>query len=127
MKKHHINIALATLFFTGLFVLWWADYTGIEPDVSDAVLPGLAKAPVAAIHRLEIARPEHGGEKSNAKGPERIVFERRDEGRWQMVEPVDAAADPSKVETLARNLKDMRKSADAGTIHDPPEAFGLVP
>ena len=124
MKKHHITFLLAILFLTGLIVLWWADPTGIDPDASDAILPGLARAPVADIRRLEIVAAEKANDEANAR---KIVLERGDEGRWQMLEPVDAAADPSLVETLARNLKDMRRSADAGTIHDPPATFGLEP
>ena len=132
MKKHHTSIVLATLFLTGLVVLWWADYTGVEPNGSDAVLPQLEKVPVADINRLEIVQPEAAGEeteagKSASPSPRRLVFERRDEGRWQMVEPRDVAANPSMVETLARNLKELRKSPDAGTIQGPPASFGLAP
>src|SRR5262249_42227899 len=53
------------------------------------------------------------------------AVERRDAGGWQMTSPVDAAADANLVETLARNLKDLRKSADAGTIHGDPGPYGL--
>jgi hypothetical protein len=126
MKQHHTIIVLVILFFTGLIVLWWAPRTGVDVDTSDAVLPALVKVPLVEIKRLEIERPESKGEKSEMS-PGRIVLERRDEGRWQMVEPIDVAADPSVVETLAQNLKGMRKSLDAGTIHDPPGRFGLAP
>jgi hypothetical protein len=134
MKKHHTSIVLATLFLTGLVVLWWADYTGVESTGSDAVLPQLEKVPLADIKRLEIVQPEAAGEEAGAgksaapvPAPRRLVFERRDEGRWQMIEPRDVAANPPRVETLARNLKELRKSPDAGTIQGPSATFGLAP
>ncbi len=68
------------------------------------------------IHRLSIDR-----------GDEHLVFERTDRGGWQMVEPVDVAAEPRQVEALVQNLKDLRKSADAGTIAGSAETYGLAP
>ena len=132
MKKHHTNIALAVIFCTGLIVVWWAGNTDVDRDLTDAVLPTLAKVPAADIKRLEIVRPKTEQESKDATPPastsaERIIVERRDEGRWQILEPFDAAADPSLVETLAQNLKGLRKSIDAGTIHDPSKNFGLSP
>ena len=127
MKKHHATIVLAIVFCTGLIVLWWADNTGLDQDDSDAILPALAKVAAADIKRLEILQPKTGPESAERTPPKRMVFERRDEGRWQMIEPFDVAADPSLVETLAQNLKALRRSPDAGTIHDPPKNFGLDP
>src|SRR3954468_18895685 len=134
MKKHHATIVLAVIFLTGLIVLWWAPPTGVDPDASGAILPALSTIPVADIRRLEVVRPspekgekEGKGEKEKGQGPAtRIVVERRDQGTWQILEPFDAAADPTLVETMARNLKDMGKSPDAGTIHDDPATFGLA-
>src|SRR5438067_1991498 len=99
MKKHHTTIVLAILFFTGLIVLWWADYTGVDRDVSNAVLPALDKVALPDIKRIEVERPGDGRDRSDSKtgtqtGAGRIVVERRDEGRWQLLEPFDAAADP---------------------------------
>ena len=37
------------------------------------------------------------------------------------------AAEPSRIEALVRNLKDLRKSPDAGTMTAPSESFGLTP
>ena len=128
MKKHHATIVLAIIFCTGLFVLWWADKTGLDQDESDAILPALAKVPAADIKRLEVLEPETGQEPAKETSrPERLVFDRRAEGRWQMIEPFDVAADPSLVETLAQNLKALRRSPDAGTIHEPLKDFGLEP
>src|SRR4051812_10269519 len=105
MKTHHVTFVLAILFLTGLFVLWWAGNSDLTPDVSDEVLPGLAKTQVGEIRRIEIQGPvPRDGEGSEGRA-RRIVLERRDEGAWQVVEPFDAAADPTMAETLARNLK----------------------
>lgn len=123
MRKHHTTIVLLILFFTGLIVLWWADYAEIPTqerrrEMVDRVLPELVDTPPVDIRRLEIDRPKERG---------RLVFERRDEGDWQMIEPVDAAADRSLVETLVRNLKNLRKSPDAGTIEGLGARYGLAP
>jgi hypothetical protein len=140
MNKHHTTIVLAILFCTGLFVLWWADYTGFDRPESDAVLPALAEIPAADIKRIEIVardrdrEPSKEGAKEPAEetakgsaGAQRLVFERRDEGRWQMHEPFDVAANPSQVETLAQTLKALRKSAEAGTLREPLAKYGLEP
>ena len=42
-----------------------------------------------------------------------------------MTEPVDAAADPSRVEGLLRNLKALSMTPDAGTIAGSPAEYGL--
>ena len=44
-----------------------------------------------------------------------------------MVAPIDAAADPSMVETLAFNLKLLAKARDVGTLRDDPAQYGLAP
>ena len=63
------------------------------------------------------------------RGNERLVFERRGQGmgRWQMVEPKDVAAEPTRLETLVRNLKELRRSLDSGSVAGDPDAFGLGP
>ena len=55
------------------------------------------------------------------------MFERRGTGAggWQMVEPMNVAAEPSRLETLVRNLKELRRSLDAGSMTGPPATFGL--
>lgn len=130
MKKHHATIVLFTIFMTLLCVLWWAEYAGIpnsqEAEANRAVvLPELQKVDPNDIRRIEITQNRQGDEPAADK-PNRLVFERRDD-TWQMVEPVNAAADPIRVETLARNLKHLVKTPEAGTINDPPEKFGLAP
>jgi hypothetical protein len=117
MKKHHTLIVLFVLFCTGVIVLWWADYTGLDRVESDAVLPALATLAPGEIKRIELTTSE----------AQRIVLERRDEGRWQLLEPFGAAANPSQVETLVQNLRALRRSADAGTLHQPLAKYGLDP
>src|SRR5690348_1026751 len=99
MKTTRTTLTLIGLFFAGLLVLWWLDYSGVPTEQQrrqrlNWVLPDLIDTPEAAIRRVEIAR-----------GSERLVFERRGADRWQMREPLDVAADPSQLETLVRNLK----------------------
>src|SRR5262245_3096371 len=123
MKKHHATFVLLTLFFTGLIVLWWADYAEI-PTTQDLeasrglVLPELRKIQPADIRRIEVA--QHRGQSEGGQPPARLAFERRAEG-WQMLEPVDTSADSSRVETIAQNLKHLSKSSEAGTIEEPAE------
>jgi hypothetical protein len=121
MKTFRTTFVLFALFFTGLLVLWWLDYSGVPTEQErrerlNRVLPDLIDTPDAAIGRLEIDR-----------GTERLVFERRGISQWQMKEPLDVAADPTMLETLVRNLKDLRKSPDSGTITGAAEAYGLAP
>lgn len=112
---------LIVAFFAGLVGLWWLDYARV-PDrdaakISEArVLAGLWDARPDDVHRLEIDG-----------GPKRLAFERRPGGRWQMVEPLDVAADPSLVETLALNLKMLERVRDAGTLNESPASYGLEP
>jgi hypothetical protein len=44
-----------------------------------------------------------------------------------MIEPIETAADRSVVETLTMNLKNLRKSPDAGTIEGLDAKYGLAP
>ncbi len=62
MKKHHSTLLLLTLFFTGLFVLWWASYVEVPTSqdleaTQHLVLPQLAKAALGEIRRLSIEYP----------------------------------------------------------------------
>ncbi|MEJ7638215.1 MAG: DUF4340 domain-containing protein [Singulisphaera sp.] len=117
--NHRTTVVLLILFFTGLIVLWWADYAGVPTaerrrEMAGRVLPALIDTPLADIRRVEIVRDG-----------ERIAFDRKDGGRWQMIVPVDAAADPSRVEELVRNLKDLGMTPDAGTIAGESTEYGL--
>jgi hypothetical protein len=121
MKTPRTTFALIGLFFAGLLVLWWLDYAGVPTERErlarqNRILPDLIDTPEASIARVEIAR-----------GEEKLVFERRGPNRWQMTRPTDVAADPSALESLVRNLKDLRRSPDSGTITGPAETFGLAP
>src|SRR5262245_54050014 len=133
MKKHHTTIVLAIIFLCGLITLWWAGPTGVDTELTETLLPALGKSRLADVKRIEIdqaakkAADLKAEDKEKEKKPTRIVLERRGEGRWQMVEPINVAVDPSVADALARNLQFLRKSADAGTIHEHPERFGLAP
>ncbi|MBV8555028.1 MAG: DUF4340 domain-containing protein, partial [Planctomycetaceae bacterium] len=122
MKRYHATFVLLSLFFTGLLVLWWTDYAGYKNSDEvrvrqERILPALMDVKPGEIRRVEISRTQEG---------DRIAFERRD-GRWQMVKPVDAGADPMRIEALIRNLMNLRQSPDAGTIRESPSSFGLAP
>ena len=66
-----------------------------------------------------------GIEVERESSKERVVAERRGGSRWQLLEPVDAAADANLVDTLARNLTDLRVAADSGTITGDSAPYGL--
>ena len=121
MKTHRTTYTLVFVFFASLMVLWALEYFGVrtasESMLRDSlILPELLETPASGIHKLSIER-----------GKERIVFERSKSGafRWQMVEPMNVAAEPSRLETLVRNLKELRRSLDAGSMKGPPATFGL--
>lgn len=120
MKNRGYAVLIA-VFFAGLIGLWWADHSHVLDRNSrmlagTRVLPGMWEARPDDVRRIEIDG-----------GPHRLAFERRPGNRWQMVEPIDVAADPSLVENLAANLKLLEKVPDAGTLHDKPASYGLAP
>jgi Domain of unknown function (DUF4340) len=121
MKTHRTTYTLVIVFFASLLVLWGLEYYGVRTAKESMlreslILPELLETPASGIRKLSIER-----------GTERIVFERRDSGalRWQMIEPMNVAAEPSRLETLVRNLKELRRSLDAGSMTGPPATFGL--
>ena len=119
--RYRSTIALFILFIAGLGVLWWADQAKVPTRSQRAVLlnrilPELIDTPLHEISRIEVDR---GG------GKDRIVVVRREASRWQLIEPIDVAADANVIETLIRNLKDLSKSPDAGAITDDPAPYGL--
>lgn len=123
--RYRSTAVLFALFLAGLGVLWWADYTKVpdrdkQRELVNRLLPELIDTPVTDVHRIEIEPGPGAG-----TGAAAIVVERRGDGSWQMTRPIDAAADVGLVETLARNLKDLRKSTDAGTIRGDPAPYGL--
>jgi hypothetical protein len=122
MKGYRTTIVLLVVFFGVMGAAWWAQYARIptaqqQRAMADRVLPELLDVAPGEIQRAEV-RP--------GAGPP-LVFERRAGDRWQMVLPVDAAATSSMVESLIRNLKDLRKLPNAGTIKEPVELYGLTP
>lgn len=117
------TIVLLVLFFAGLGVLLWAEYAKVPTEeqrraMLQRVLPDLVDVPVNDVRRLEI-------ERANEKSKDRLVLTRRDDGAWQMLEPVNAAADLGLVNTLVQNLRELRKSPDAGAIVGDPTPYGL--
>jgi hypothetical protein len=121
MKSYRKTLVLIGLFFTSLLVLLGLElggvYSGNERKLRESrILPDLLNTPEATVHRVSIER-----------GSERLVFERRGRRRWQMVEPTDVAAEPTRLETLVRNLKELRRSPDSGTITGLSESYGFAP
>ena len=121
MKTFRPTFVLIGLFFAGLLALWWLEDSGTLTDAQrrarlSRVLPDLIDMPESEISRIEIVR-----------GGETLAFERRGKDRWQMIRPLDVAADSTILETLVGNLKNLRKSPDSGTITGPPESYGLAP
>jgi hypothetical protein len=121
MKVLRNTLALAALFFILLLSLWGLEYwgvpTGSERRVRESrLLPDLLGVSEAEIARVTIER-----------GKERLAFERRGKGpgRWQMVEPLDVAAEPTRLESLVRTLKDLRRSPDSGTLEGEAALYGL--
>ena len=113
---------MLALFATVLGVMGWLNYTHVPTIDPSSLLPSLIDVEPRAITRLEIDR---GPDSKSDKARGRIVLSRQADWTWQMVEPIHTAADTNLVETLVKNLKDMRKSADAGTITDDPAKYGL--
>lgn len=119
--RHRTTVVLLTLFLAGLGVLWWADYAEVltrdqKAELLNRLLPDLIDVKPDEVVRIEVDRPAGG---------KRVVVSRAENGQWQMTEPVNVAADGSLVETLARNLANLRRSPDAGTIDKDPKPYGL--
>jgi len=121
MKTSRTTYVLLGLFFTGLLLLWGLDRAGILTEAernrrADRVLPDLIDANPDDVRKIEIDREG-----------ERLVFEKLGRENWRMRAPLDVAADAGALENLFANLKNLRKSPDAGTIQGPAEDFGLAP
>jgi hypothetical protein len=119
--KSRGTYVLLVLFFAGLVSLWWADFAQVltprqKLRMSSRILPTLIDARPDDLQKIEIL----GGE-------EPLVFVRKPNGSgWQMTEPKDVEADPSKVETLAYNLKELSRKPEAATLEGDPAKFGLA-
>ena len=123
MNTNRSTYVLLVLFFASLLVYWGLEYAGVRTEKErrlreTRILPALIDVPEVNVREVAIER-----------GSERIVFRRRGQGmgHWQMVEPKDVAAEPTRLEDLVRNLKDLRKSIDSGNVAGPADAFGLAP
>ena len=118
MKNRGTYLLLA-LFFAGLLGLWVADFSRVptraqRDHMSNRVLSGLIETKPDDLRKVEILG-----------GDEPIVFERKEGNRWQMTTPMDVAADPSKVETLAYNLKELSRRPESATLEVDPAEYGL--
>ena len=120
--KHRTTLTLLVLFATVLGVMGWLNYTHVSTIDPTSLLPSLIDVEPRLITRLEIDR---GVQSATDKTNGRLVLTRQPDWTWQMVDPINTAADTNLVETLVKNLKEMRKSADAGTITDDPAKYGL--
>jgi Domain of unknown function (DUF4340) len=123
--RHRSSIVLFIFFLSGLGVLWWADRAKVKSrreleDLVDRVVPELVDVTLPEVCRIELI-PGPGAEPGRAP----LVLERRPDASWQLLKPVDAAADANLVDTLIHNLKDLRQSAEAGTITGGPAPYGL--
>lgn len=123
MKTYLKTYILLGLFFASLLALWLLGYAGVRTENErrlreTLILPELIEVPELGVRKISIER-----------GNERITFERRGagQGRWQMVEPGNVAAEPTRLETLIRNLKELRRSLDSGSVAGSPDSFGLSP
>jgi hypothetical protein len=123
MKTYLKTYVMIGAFFASLLALWGLEYAGVRTDKEKRLrdtrlLPELIDVNEGDIRVLTIER-----------GSEQLVFERRGPGvgRWQMVAPKNVAAEPTRLETLVRNLKEMRRSLDSGSVTGPADSFGLAP
>jgi hypothetical protein len=123
MKRYLKTYILLGFFLASLLVYWGLDHAGVRTEKErrlrdTRILPELVDVAETSIRELTIER-----------GTERLVFKRRgqDAGRWQMVQPTDVAAEPTRLETLVRNLKDLRRSIDSGNVAGAADQFGLAP
>ncbi len=126
MKTYRYRSVMFFLLMGLLLLMWALELGGVRTRTERErqavrVLPSLIDVPEVDIRRVEIDR-----------GGDHLAFERRGDGpgQWQMVEPKDVAAEPVRLDALVRNLKELRKDPDAGTIavdskkqgFDPPAA-----
>ncbi len=118
--KNRTTILLLVLFFGGLVGLWLAELARVPTAAerqrrAGRVLPELIDVAPDEIGRVEIA-----------SGETRLVFERQGDD-WRLVEPIEAAADRSRVEALIQSLKSLPKPAEAVPLTGRPEEYGLKP
>lgn len=118
--KPRTLILLLILFFGGLVGLWWADYAKIPTARQRERMMGRVLPELVELRPLDVRRVELTGDPAG-----RLVFVRRDQGGWQMLEPVDAAADASRLESLIQNMIALQPMPGAGPIAAPAGRFGL--
>jgi hypothetical protein len=119
--KNRSTYALLMLFFAGLVGLWVADFAQVPTRKARERMSN------RVLHELTETKPDDLRQVEILGGTEPIVFQRRDGNRWQMTSPMDVAADPSMVETLAYNLKELSRKPEAATLEGDPTRYGLAP
>ncbi len=118
--KNRVTILLFLLFFGGLAGLWWAEWARV-PTAEERqaragrVLPDLMEVPLKEIRRVEIAGPDR-----------RIVLE-HEKDRWRVVDPIQSAADRTRIEALLQALKALPRPIDAEPLSGRPKEYGLEP
>ena len=118
--KNRGTFALLALFFAALVGLWLADFAQIptrkqRDRMSQRILHELIDTKPDDLRKIEILG-----------GKEPLVFERRPGNRWQMTSPLNVSANPSMVETLAYNLKELARRPDSAPLEGDPEQYGLA-
>jgi hypothetical protein len=119
------KILLLVLFFGGLIGLGWAEYAGVSnSDVgrikARLVVPDLLAVNLADVGRVEVESNRH---------KQKLVFVRRENKRWDMIQPLSARANSARLDSLLVTLRQLTKSADTGTIaaKGNEAEFGLAP
>ncbi len=123
MKDYRSTLFLAAAFLVALVVYWALERAGVPSERerlarAERVIPQFMNLTESGIARIELERDG-----------QILAFEPRDPRavRWNLVDPLSAAADSSRIISLARNLIGLRRSPDSGAL-DPAKAdFGLSP
>jgi len=109
------------LFFTGLIVLWWANYEKVPTAEQEKLRSAVCPARPAQLLRNRHPPDRHPGRPGDAR------LRTARSGAWADDQTDRRGGDAALVGTLARNLKELRKSRDAGSIEGLAASFGLEP
>ncbi len=122
MKEHRNTLILMVVFFASLMAFWGLQNSGVFTEKERRLRESRLLPDLIGLHEDEIAKV------TIERGKERLAFERRTNapGRWQMVEPLNVAAEPTRLESLVRTLKELRRSLDSGTVAGDPATYGLA-
>lgn len=123
MKQHRTTFILMVLFFFSLFAFWGLQNSGVLTEKERRLRESRLLPDLLGFREVEVTRV------TIERGKERLAFERRAQVpyHWQMVEPLDVAAEPTRLESLVRTLRELRRSPDSGTVGGDPAIYGLAP